>query len=178
MRFSSWIISFRQRISFSNSTRRRREQAIRRAANQPHWATSLETGRLNMTARPRLSAIMRRTLQTGTWRAHASFAERLEDRTLLAAAFPEFLDPNPNAGNQFGATASAGFSTQMARSELETCQKSDLRLSASRRPSSFLLRRLAITANQPAHSLRKSAVDQRFLAPLHMHPIHLRNVAS
>ena len=30
--------------------------------------------------------------------------ERLEDRTLLAAAFPEFVDPNPNAGNQFGAT--------------------------------------------------------------------------
>ena len=28
--------------------------------------------------------------------------ERLEPRLLLAAAFPEFIDPNPNAGNQFG----------------------------------------------------------------------------
>ncbi|MBI5758028.1 MAG: hypothetical protein HZA46_05875, partial [Planctomycetales bacterium] len=28
--------------------------------------------------------------------------EVLEDRSLLAAAFPEFVDPNPNPGNQFG----------------------------------------------------------------------------
>ncbi len=29
--------------------------------------------------------------------------ESLEDRTLLAAAFPEFIDPHPASGNQFGA---------------------------------------------------------------------------
>ena len=33
--------------------------------------------------------------------------EGLEDRLTPAAAFPEFLDPNPNAGNQFGATVVA-----------------------------------------------------------------------
>src|SRR5688572_22488298 len=31
--------------------------------------------------------------------------QSLEPRLLLAAAFPEFVDPNPNAGNQFGSTA-------------------------------------------------------------------------
>ena len=31
------------------------------------------------------------------------FVESLEDRRVLAAAFPEFLDPNPAAGNNFGA---------------------------------------------------------------------------
>ncbi len=30
-------------------------------------------------------------------------SESLESRTLLAAAFPEFVDPNPATGNQFGA---------------------------------------------------------------------------
>ena len=30
------------------------------------------------------------------------FLEQLEDRRVLAANFPEFIDPNPNAGNQFG----------------------------------------------------------------------------
>ncbi len=33
--------------------------------------------------------------------------EGLEDRITPAAPFPEFLDPNPNAGNQFGATVVA-----------------------------------------------------------------------
>ena len=37
-------------------------------------------------------------------RRSLAFAELLEDRTLLAAAFPEFVDPNPNPGNQFGAS--------------------------------------------------------------------------
>lgn len=30
------------------------------------------------------------------------WVESLEDRTLLASAFPEFVDPNPNPGNDFG----------------------------------------------------------------------------
>jgi hypothetical protein len=33
-----------------------------------------------------------------------SITEVMESRVLLAAAFPEFVDPNPNPGNQFGAT--------------------------------------------------------------------------
>lgn len=33
-----------------------------------------------------------------------SITELMESRVLLAAAFPEFVDPNPNPGNQFGAT--------------------------------------------------------------------------
>ena len=33
--------------------------------------------------------------------------DALEDRLTPAAAFPEFLDPNPNPGNQFGATVVA-----------------------------------------------------------------------
>jgi hypothetical protein len=33
----------------------------------------------------------------------AESAEPLESRTLLAAAFSQFVDPNPNPGNQFGA---------------------------------------------------------------------------
>ena len=36
-----------------------------------------------------------------------SAIEKLEDRTLLAAAFPEFVDPHPAAGNQFGSTVVA-----------------------------------------------------------------------
>ena len=37
----------------------------------------------------------------------APTVEGLEDRTLLAAAFPEFVDPHPAAGNQFGDTVVA-----------------------------------------------------------------------
>ena len=33
--------------------------------------------------------------------------EGLEDRLTPAAPFPEFIDPNPNPGNQFGATVMA-----------------------------------------------------------------------
>ncbi|RPI81368.1 MAG: hypothetical protein EHM42_10745, partial [Planctomycetaceae bacterium] len=49
---------------------------------------------------------VRRLWRRGAARSNPSrrlFLEPLEGRALLAAVFAEFVDPNPNVGNQFGA---------------------------------------------------------------------------
>ena len=49
------------------------------------------------------------TARAGRTRARRlrAFIEPLEERALLAATFPEFVDPNPNPGNKFGDTVVA-----------------------------------------------------------------------
>ncbi len=53
--------------------------------------------------RNRSGRTLRQSLSVARRRPRPLVLEALEERTLLAAPFSEFVDPNPNVGNQFGA---------------------------------------------------------------------------